>query len=1129
MSMRLVLRSLRYYWRTNTAVVAGVAAAVTVLAGALLVGDSVRGSLRDLVLQRLGRTDLVVLSADFFRAELADHLRTDPAFAASFVDTAPVVYVQGLTTEQLTGRRASRVQVYGIDERFWRFHGVDNPPGPAPREILLSSALADAIGAAVGSAVLLRVQQPSAMPLESMHGRKDDVGRTLRLTVGAVLAPADLGEFSLQPQQGDVLAAFVPLARLQEDLDLGDRVNALLVSARPGVAADPASLEALIRQHATLEDVGLTLRTLESQHAISLETDRGLIDDARAEAARAAAAPLRLQARPVLTYLVNTIRLGDRAIPYSLVSAIDLDLVAPELRVEDDVPPIVLNDWAARDLGAGVGDRLTLEYFVWQDPGRLVTETSEVVVARIVPLAGPAADRDLAPHYPGITGSENLQDWDPPFPIDLSRIRPIDERYWDEHRATPKGFIPLAVGDALWRSRYGALTAIRLMPASGMSLADAHEQYAARLRAILDPLVLGMAVRAPRAEGLAASRGATNFGEYFTYFSFFLVASAVTLSALFFKLGIEQRVREIGLLRAVGFNARAVRHLFATEAVILSLMGSGLGILGALGYGWLMMTGLRTLWIDAVGTRALSLHVSWLSLLAGAAGGVASALVCIWWTLGALGQVSERSLLSGQLRSDVSEDVRGSSRQAASRWRFLRWPGATTGAIGFLLLGLALMLLGFAGRIDEAGAFFGAGASLLVASLSAVSAWLRRRPRTPIAGRGWWPVSRLGLRNAAYRPARSVLSVGVMASATFILISVDAFRREGHVDAGDPHAGTGGYALMVETLLPVAHDPGSEEGRGLLGLSSRADVGITPFRVLPGDDASCLNLYEPRQPRIIAPGPGFIAERRFTFRDSLDGSDEERENPWRLLLREYPDGAVPVIADANSMTYVLHRTLGDEIVIDRGGMTPLRLRLVAALSDSVLQGELVMSETNFLKLFPEQEGYQLLLVEAPPDRADEVAATLEDRLADFGADAVSTADRIDQFHRVENTYLSTFQTLGGLGLLLGTIGLAAVLLRNVLERRRELALLGAVGFGRDRLFLLVIAESALLLSCGLAAGTLCALIAVAPAAMDRGGALPAGAGIWLLLFGVFATGLVSAVVATRAAIQSPLLDALKAE
>src|SRR5882724_3921715 len=67
----LARRNLSHYWRTNIAVVLGVAAAVAVLSGALLVGDSVRGSLRDLVAQRLGRTDYIVSTMLFFREALA--------------------------------------------------------------------------------------------------------------------------------------------------------------------------------------------------------------------------------------------------------------------------------------------------------------------------------------------------------------------------------------------------------------------------------------------------------------------------------------------------------------------------------------------------------------------------------------------------------------------------------------------------------------------------------------------------------------------------------------------------------------------------------------------------------------------------------------------------------------------------------------------------------------------------------------------------------------------------------------------------------------------------------------------------------------------------------------------------
>ena len=157
--------------------------------------------------------------------------------------------------------------------------------------------------------------------------------------------------------------------------------------------------------------------------------------------------------------------------------------------------------------------------------------------------------------------------------------------------------------------------------------------------------------------------------------------------------------------------------------------------------------------------------------------------------------------------------------------------------------------------------------------------------------------------------------------------------------------------------------------------------------------------------------------------------------------------------------------LGDDFVLNRE-TGPVRLRLVGALSDSIFQSELVMAEKNFLRLFPEQEGYRFFLIDTPAGaESSVVAATLEDRLSDFGFDVVPTSERLANFHRVENTYLSTFQMLGGLGLLLGTLGMAAVLLRNVLERRRELALLRAVGYNSSHFTLMVVAENALLLFC----------------------------------------------------------------
>src|SRR5262249_27313610 len=374
---------------------------------------------------------------------------------------------------------------------------------------------------------------------------------------------------------------------------------------------------------------------------------------------------------------------------------------------------------------------------------------AEFRVAGIVPIE--TGDRDLAPVYPGISDSKSLADWDPPFPIDLRKVRPLDEEYWENYRTTPKAYIPLTMGQELWRSRYGALTSIRLSPVSNASLDEVRRNYAEILRQKMDPLALGFAVKDVRTEGLQASRGATDFGEYFVYFSFFLVVSALTLAALFFKLSVEQRAREVGLLRAVGFKPAAVRRILMAEGLLLSAGGGAAGMLFGVAYAYALVAALRTWWVDAVGTTALALHVSPISLALGALGGIVAALACIGLTLRSLVGVSERRLLSGQLTAEAFESK-------ARRGLVL------IAAIALAVIGVVLMAAATAGLIDRAGAFFGAGTAWLAASFCLCVFRFRARDRYAIEGQGWQPVSRLGLRNVTYRPARSVLSIATIAS-----------------------------------------------------------------------------------------------------------------------------------------------------------------------------------------------------------------------------------------------------------------------------------------------------------------------------------------------------------------------------
>ena len=228
--LALIRRNLVHYWRTNLAVVAGVAVAVAVLAGALLVGASVRSSLRALALERLGAVDRVVTSARFVPASFGADLLSAGSMNGQFATAAPLVAVEGFVTHQSSGRRASGVQVYGVDERFWTFHGLDAETFALGRNTaFVSGGLAGELEAAPDDALLVRVERPSAVPLSSLHGRRDDVGRTLRLGIERVLDAAELGEFSFRPQQGLARSVFVPLGRLQGELEQEDRVNTLLL------------------------------------------------------------------------------------------------------------------------------------------------------------------------------------------------------------------------------------------------------------------------------------------------------------------------------------------------------------------------------------------------------------------------------------------------------------------------------------------------------------------------------------------------------------------------------------------------------------------------------------------------------------------------------------------------------------------------------------------------------------------------------------------------------------------------------------------------------------------------------------------------------------------------------------
>ncbi len=1168
---RLIGKSLWYYSRTNLAVALGVAAATAVVTGALLVGDSVRGSLRHLTLDRLGKIEDVLATDRFFRAALADEVGRSATSGEAI--TEPAILLPATTLETRTSAgvlRASQVVTIGCRATFWQLdtHGDGTAhPHPAAGEIFINRPLADELGIDVGAQLTLRLADASQIPADSTLGQKTNRVRSLPLLkVARILEPEGLGRFGLQPNQTLPRNAYLALESLQDVLEVGERVNAILVGS-PDAATDDETLAARHAQRnaalrPTLQDLGIRVervrRVFPDSSDVSenpdvvfdyfnVSTDRMLFEDSVADAIAAATA--RWNGQPALAYLADSLRRADAPsppdveIPYSIVTGIERSDSFPVTSAETPLAAdeMVLNQWAADRLSVKSGDEVVVEYFepeTAHGEHRLARHTFRV--HSIVPLVEPARpydrrrpalyeqrpgifnDPDLTPVVEGITDQDSIEDWEAPFPFDIRRMLPIDDDYWKNHRTTPKAFVALATAQKLWGSRFGHVTSFRIPFRDGLTEAAIETALLEQLSRpeVLAPL--GFEFRAVKSEGLAASRGTTPFDGLFLGLSFFLILAAVLLVALLFRLGVEQRLRQLGILSAVGLTRAAAARTLVWEGLVIAAGGGILGVLIGVGYSALMLAGLRSehWWRGAIGTPFLELYITPLSLVIGYVSGLVVCAVAIVLSSRQIKRVATRRLLAGHALESSSQP----GKRAFSRlWQVVI---ALTLLAAVALAVAATQLAGEA----QAGAFVGGGFLVLVALV--LWQWLRNRA-APSMRR--MDLVRLAASSARRNPTRSLLTIGLMGAATFLIVAMSSFRVTPSL------VGAGGFRLMASSSAPIFDNLNDAQVRssmfGAQAAETLAGTQIYSLRWKAGDDASCRNLYKVSRPRVLGVPDDFVeryaSEQAVAFRwggVAANDKGQRPANPWTLLQAPATGGAIPVILDQNTAMYSLHWTggIGSEYTVAYDEGVNLKFKIVGLLANTLLQGSLLISEDHFRQTFPDVSGYRYFLIDAPEEKLSAVRETLEDRLGDQGLDVQPTATALADLLAVQNTYLSTFQSLGALGLLLGTFGLATVQARSVLERRGELALLRAEGFARRRVSQLVLLENASLLLQGLATGVVAAICAVLPHILLGGAQVPVW-GVLQLLVVILLIGLATGALAVRLLVRGSLIQALRGE
>lgn len=1041
--LQYILKTFFHYFKANLLVALGVMVSTMVLTGSLIIGDSVRYSLKQAAFYRLGETThLVAVSERYFRQGMAAEMETsNPEIKAT-----PLLLLEGVAVADGGQNRLNRVQIVGIDDGFDWFAQTNIYSDLESDEILVSQNIAEILRVNAGDNLLVRIKKASLIPMNAPFVSDEETSISLRATIKAVVNKEQLGRFHLKNSQTAPYNIFLSIEKLNELMEFEGKANQILVSTD---LESHAVLEA-VNNNLTPEDAGLSVKEIEETGETEVSTERVFLEDRVADMLKSLP-----EASPLLTYFVNEIgKRGSRSsefeakIPYSFVSS----LTGDDLKDNE----IILNHWAADDLNVQVEDTIWLNYLEIGPLRQLQENESEFVLKEIVPMEDPWADQTRMPYLPGLSDAGHCREWEAGVPIDLDAIRDKDEDYWDDWKGTPKAYISLNKAEEIWSNRFGNYTAVRY-PSEEFNIENYNESFAQMIR----PSDLGMMVEPIREQGINAAQHGTDFSGLFLGLSFFLLAAAVILTSLLFRLNLETRTEEVGILAALGFKQKQVRNFFLWEGFVVSVFGGILGLVLSVFYTSLVFRILNTLWYEIVRTDVLLIQIYPTTLVIGL---IISVLVSLFAVFVSLRRFQKRQ--TAELQKQTSSIAKRGLRVVLDGLLFLSLISAIT---------IFLLQIFGSGELNPT-MFFLSGGLLLVGLLLVFRKILIRFESRDEIRLGFGKLSQINLTR---NKGRSLTVIILFALGTFLVVSTGSNKLDLFANAEDKSSGTGGFLYFAETTMPVLFNLNNAEKRAEEGIYE--DFTAVQFRKVEGDDASCLNLNRIKQPAVLGVDSEAL-HGRFSFATKM--KDLEMDDPWLALDEKLDDGSVPAIADQTVIQWGLGLKVGDELLYQNELGDTIRLTLIAGTTPSIFQGFVIISNKYFLENYPTSSGTSVFLIDGESENQEAISDELQSVFRDYGWEMESTARRLVEFYSVTNTYLSIFLALGALGLILGTIGLTVILARTMLERRREIALMQAIGFDNRPVFRIISTEYLLLLFSGVLIGFVTAVVATLPALLS---------------------------------------------
>jgi putative ABC transport system permease protein len=1082
-------KSLFYYRKANLATLMGIMVSAAVLTGALILGDSVKSSLEAMVTQRLGNASYAVQTPErLFHIKLASALQKELGNKV-----VPVLQTKGILLNTEKELRINNANVIGIEPGFpVLFNTQESVPDDG--EALISQQTAEKLDLKTGDECLLKIMVRENAPANSPFMADQKTMISLRVKIKTILQENSFGRFSLKSNQVAPHNIFISLSQLSGLFRKSPSANLLLLTHPTSDELSIEKINEALRKGMSMEDAGLYFDTTGQDRSVFLKSDRVFMD-------RQLSASIDNELpgkQSIYTYLVNSIALDDRLTPYSFISAADSSYLGEKPGMRE----ILVNQWLADDLSAKVGDSVMITYFTMGPMRSLKTDSCRFLVKKVLPNNDPRFCKQLMPDFPGMTESGSCSDWKTGVPINLDLIRDKDEEWWNLYKGTPKAFISLETGQELWKNHFGEFTSFRLEKAiAGM------DQISKGIVKSISPLSNGFRIENVLESGNNAASNSTDFGELFLSLGFFIMLAGIILISLLFGLHLSVRTTESALLTAIGFPRSIIYRLFLYEALLLSISGSIIGACIGIFYNKLMILGLDTLWTGAVGETTLETYVKPATLLLGAGINILVSLITLML------------VMRNKLKSQPALSVKGISIV----------PGRldnTSGKRSLIISGLVFLLL-FAFSLIAGNQTIllslALGGIFMVVSIIFFSYLLQTRTNRTKGIPGKF---NLLSKNLLLKRKRTLASVALLAIGTFTILITGANQRPSNESEYSHNSGTGGFILWAESTLPIREDLNSEKGKEKTGLSEEPvldNVTFYQLAVVDGDDASCLNLNMVAKPSLVGIVPGIFSELgAFDFEKTSEGP-----SPW-LLLNDKKENIIPAIADQTVITWGLRKKTGDTLLYLSETGQPLKMVLQAGLRNSIFQGNLLISEENLKKYFPTQYKSVLMLIKGPVEKQSEIADRLGYLLGEYGTTLTSTSERLASFNEVQNTYLSVFMLLGGLGVLIGVIGLGIILLKNILERKNELALMQAMGFRNHQITGILVAEHMVILVTGMLVGLLGALIALLMKDSQSILRLP-----WLqvgsILLLILMSGFLWIWIPAKKAVRANLVEALKNE